>query len=135
MWVTRGQLAAARMQLRARQVALIPHDSSPERGERDQGALATNDFAASWRAMRDQLIPGHARRAMVNGLVTDVCETQLARADGRQPHPMWAASRITGAEDCWKGYAGDYEVTWFNGPDAIAITFLTLTEQPGTAAN
>lgn len=132
MWVTRGQLAAARMQLRTRQVELIPHDGSPERGERDQGALATTDFAASWRAMRDQLIPGHARRALLNGLITDVSATQLARADRRQPHPMWAASRIAGAEDCWKGYAGDYEVTWFNAADTIAITFLTLTEQPAT---
>jgi hypothetical protein len=131
LWVTRGALAAARLQARTGQRDVIELDITEENRHRDPSAWAANGFVTEWRSVFDRLQPGHARRVLLNQLVSEASATYVRKGERKQLQSLWSAVPIAAAEHCWVGYAGGFEVTWQNDPVYPAVTFLTLVADNG----
>lgn len=128
LWVTRGRLAAARLQARSGLHVLLPLDVAEVTRHREPVVRATKDFAAAWRAaILDRLPPGHAHRVLLNQLISEASATYRAPGKREPLQAMWGATPIPTAEDCWAAYAGGFEVTWYNDQEHPVVSFLTLT--------
>lgn len=116
--VTRGEIAAARME--ARTGSVVPVMVLGGVGTAPVAVQMTRSCAASWDALG--LPPGHVTEAFLNSLACEIAERGPLRS------ALWGTHLIPGADGCWVATVHTHELTWTDTTkDPVLLTVRRVT--------